>query len=69
MCLGRMLVLFSPCVCCVGIWLSLGGFQEAIHENKKMIYNTHVVIPPTGELKEEYCYRKVSSLYISAIAI
>lgn len=42
----------------LGLWISLGGFQEACHENNKMIFNTHVVIPPTGELKEEYCYRK-----------
>ncbi len=40
----------------VGIWLSLGGFQE-VGPDKEHIYNTHVVLSSDGTLVASY--RKV----------
>lgn len=40
----------------LGIWLSLGGFQE-VGPDKEHIYNTHVVLSSDGRLVASY--RKV----------
>lgn len=42
----------------VGIWLSLGGFQE-VGPDKDHIYNTHVVLSSDGDIVASY--RKVRS--------
>jgi predicted amidohydrolase len=46
-----------------GLWLSLGGFQEA-GPNRERLYNCHVIIDDRGEIKATY--RKIHLFDVSA---
>eukprot|EP01040_Poterioochromonas_malhamensis_P011629 gene11629-12688_t len=41
------------------IWLSIGGFPERTPQNEEKMFNTHIMINPSGQIEPDSLYRKI----------